>query len=139
MFVSKRRIRVLVAKLGLNGQDSGAKAIGRFLRDAGMDVIYTGRDQTPEMIAAAARREDVDAVGFSFLNGANNSLCQRVVALLRANSMDDCLVVACDTLPLADAQSLKEQGISKAFPVGASPRAVVEYLQTSVRPPWPLQ
>ncbi|HYJ88188.1 MAG TPA: cobalamin-dependent protein, partial [Pyrinomonadaceae bacterium] len=134
MFVSKRRIRVLVAKLSLDGHDRGAKVIVGFLRDAGMDVIYTDLRQTAEMIAEAAAREDVDVVGLSFLNGAHNTLCKRVVALLRAKSMDDCLVVVCDLVAQEDAQILNEQGISKVFPPGASPHAVVEYMQTNVRP-----
>ena len=91
--MSERKIRVLVAKPGLDGHDRGAKVIARALRDAGMEVIYTGLRQTPEMIAAAALQEDVDAVGVSILSGAHNTLCPRIVALLRERGMQDCLVL----------------------------------------------
>ena len=91
--MSQRKIRVLVAKPGLDGHDRGAKVIARALRDAGMEVIYTGLRQTPEMIAAAALQEDVDAVGVSILSGAHNTLCPRIIALLREKGLDNCLVL----------------------------------------------
>src|SRR5690349_24699835 len=91
--MSSRKIRVLVAKPGLDGHDRGAKVIARALRDAGMEVIYTGLRQTPEMIAAAALQEDVDAVGVSILSGAHNTLCPRIIQLLREKGMDNCLVL----------------------------------------------
>src|SRR6266536_3420592 len=90
---SSRKIRVLVAKPGLDGHDRGAKVIARALRDAGMEVIYTGLRQTPEMIATAALQEDVDAVGVSILSGAHNTLCPRIISLLREQGMNDCLVI----------------------------------------------
>jgi methylmalonyl-CoA mutase C-terminal domain/subunit len=134
MFVSNRKIRVLIAGIGTDNNESGrTNELAGFLRDAGMDIIGTERCETPESIAAAAIRGDVDVVGLS-MNGAHIPICERVVALLRANRMDDCLVVACD----ADDkdQTLGKQGVSKAFRVGTSPSSVVEYLQSHVRPPW---
>jgi methylmalonyl-CoA mutase C-terminal domain/subunit len=97
--MTERKIRVLVAKPGLDGHDRGAKVIARALRDAGMEVIYTGLRQTPEMIAAAALQEDVDAVGVSILSGAHNTLCPRIVQLLREQGMDDCLVLVGGIVP----------------------------------------
>src|ERR1051325_10463606 len=101
----QQKIRVLVAKPGLDGHDRGAKVIARALRDAGMEVIYTGLRQTPEMIAAAALQEDVDAVGISILSGAHNTLCPRIVSLLREQGMDDCLVVVGGIVPQEDIPS----------------------------------
>ena len=105
--MSDRKIRVLVAQPGLDGHDRGAKVIARALRDAGMEVIYTGLRQTPEMIAAAALQEDVDAVGVSILSGAHNTLCPRIVDLLRAQGMDDCLVLLGGIVPQDDIAKLK--------------------------------
>ena len=113
--MSDRKIRVLVAKPGLDGHDRGAKVIARALRDAGMEVIYTGLRQTPEMIAAAALQEDVDAVGISILSGAHNTLCPRIVNLLRENGMDDTLVLVGGIVPQEDIVTLKEQGVSEIF------------------------
>ena len=138
MFVSNRKIRVLIAGVGIDDDEPRrANVLAGFLRDAGMDIVATWQCETPETIAAAAVKDDVDAVGIS-LNGVHNTVCQRIAELLRANSMDDCLVVACDTVPEAAAQNLEEQGVSKAFPMGASPSAVAAYLQAHVRPPWSL-
>ena len=114
--MNERKIRVLVAKPGLDGHDRGAKVIARALRDAGMEVIYTGLRQTPEMIAAAALQEDVDAVGVSILSGAHNTLCPRIVELLRERGMDDCLVIVGGIIPQEDIPRLKQQGVS-AVPV----------------------
>src|SRR5438034_9737458 len=109
------RIRVLIAKPGLDGHDRGAKIIARALRDAGMEVIYTGLRQTPEMIAAAAVQEDVDAVGISILSGAHNTLCPRIVELLRENGMDDTLVLVGGIVPQEDIERLKNIGVSEVF------------------------
>jgi methylmalonyl-CoA mutase cobalamin-binding domain/chain len=135
MFVSNRKIRVLIAGID-NDHSRRTDELAGFLRDAGMDIIDS-RCESPETIAAAAVRDDVDAVGMS-VNGVHNTVCQQIVALLRAKSVDDCLVVVCDTVPEDEAQNLEEQGISKAFPLGAPPSAVVDYLQAHVRPPWSL-
>jgi len=110
--MSNRKIRVLVAKPGLDGHDRGAKVIARALRDAGMEVIYTGLRQTPEMIAAAALQEDVDAVGVSILSGAHNTLCPRIVELLREKGMDNCLVLVGGIVPQEDLPKLKQQGVA---------------------------
>src|SRR6187200_2995423 len=107
--MSDKRIRVLVAKPGLDGHDRGAKVIARALRDAGMEVIYTGLRQTPEMIAAAALQEDVDAVGVSILSGAHNTLCPRIVQLLREKGMDNVLVLLGGIVPQEDIAKLKSE------------------------------
>ena len=131
--MSERKIRVLVAKPGLDGHDRGAKVIARALRDAGMEVIYTGLRQTPEMIASAALQEDVDAVGISILSGAHNTLCPRIVNLLRENGMDDTLVVVGGIVPQEDISALKEQGISEVFLPGTSTEDIVRFLNENVR------
>jgi methylmalonyl-CoA mutase C-terminal domain/subunit len=131
--MSDRKIRVLVAKPGLDGHDRGAKVIARALRDAGMEVIYTGLRQTPEMIAAAALQEDVDAVGISILSGAHNTLCPRIVKLLRDNGMDDTLVVVGGIVPQEDIPKLKEKGISEVFLPGTSTEDIVVFLENNVR------
>ena len=130
----EKKIRVLVAKPGLDGHDRGAKIIARALRDAGMEVIYTGLRQTPEMIAAAALQEDVDAVGVSILSGAHNTLCPRIVQLLRERGMDDCLVVVGGIIPQEDITKLKEQGIAEVFLPGTSTEDIVTFLRDAVRP-----
>ena len=128
------KIRVLVAKPGLDGHDRGAKIIARALRDAGMEVIYTGLRQTPEMIAAAALQEDVDAVGVSILSGAHNTLCPRIVELLRERGLDDCLVLVGGIIPKEDILRLKEQGVSEVFLPGTSTDNIVTFLRENVRP-----
>ena len=132
--MSDRKIRVLVAKPGLDGHDRGAKVIARALRDAGMEVIYTGLRQTPEMIAAAALQEDVDAVGVSILSGAHNTLCPRIVSLLREKGLDDCLVLVGGIVPKEDIQRLKEQGVAEIFLPGTSTEEIVKFLRENVRP-----
>ena len=132
--MTERKIRVLVAKPGLDGHDRGAKVIARALRDAGMEVIYTGLRQTPEMIAAAALQEDVDAVGVSILSGAHNTLCPRIVQLLRQNGMDDCLVLVGGIVPQEDLPRLKEQGIAEVFLPGTSTEDIVKFLRDNVKP-----
>ena len=129
-----RKIRVLVAKPGLDGHDRGAKVIARALRDAGMEVIYTGLRQTPEMIASAALQEDVDAVGISILSGAHNTLCPRIVNLLRENGMDDTLVLVGGIVPQEDIPELKAKGISAVFPPGTSTEDIVKFINENVRP-----
>ena len=129
-----RKIRVLVAKPGLDGHDRGAKVIARALRDAGMEVIYTGLRQTPEMIATAAVQEDVDAVGISILSGAHNTLCPRIVELLRQNGMDDTLVLVGGIVPQEDIDTLKNIGVSEVFLPGTSTEDIVSYIRANVRP-----
>ncbi len=131
--MNERKIRVLVAKPGLDGHDRGAKIIARALRDAGMEVIYTGLRQTPEMIAAAALQEDVDAVGISILSGAHNTLCPRIVNLLRENGMDDTLVLVGGIVPQEDIQTLKQKGVSEIFLPGTSTEDIVTFIKENVR------
>jgi methylmalonyl-CoA mutase, C-terminal domain len=131
--MNERKIRVLVAKPGLDGHDRGAKVIARALRDAGMEVIYTGLRQTPEMIASAALQEDVDAVGISILSGAHNTLCPRIVSLMRENGMDDTLVLVGGIVPQEDIVTLKQQGVSEVFLPGTSTEDIVNYINQHVR------
>ncbi len=131
--MNERKIRVLVAKPGLDGHDRGAKIIARALRDAGMEVIYTGLRQTPEMIAAAALQEDVDAVGISILSGAHNTLCPRIVNLLRENGMDDTLVLVGGIVPQEDIPTLKSIGVSEIFLPGTSTEDIVTFIRQNVR------
>jgi methylmalonyl-CoA mutase, C-terminal domain len=128
--MSERRIRILIAKPGLDGHDRGAKVVARALRDAGYEVIYTGLRQTPEQIAAAAIQEDVDAVGLSILSGAHNALLPEITRLLREQGADDVLVFAGGIIPEADLQGLKSAGIDEVFLPGTSTRQIVEYLQS---------
>ena len=131
--MSERKIRVLVAKPGLDGHDRGAKVIARALRDAGMEVIYTGLRQTPEMIAAAALQEDVDAVGISILSGAHKTLCPRIVNLLRESGMDDTLVLVGGIVPTEDIPDLKSMGIAEVFLPGTSTEDIVSFIREHVR------
>ncbi|NNE66851.1 MAG: cobalamin B12-binding domain-containing protein [Pyrinomonadaceae bacterium] len=131
--MSERKIRVLVAKPGLDGHDRGAKVIARALRDAGMEVIYTGLRQTPEMIAAAALQEDVDAVGISILSGAHNTLCPRIVDLLAENGMTDTLVLVGGIVPEEDIDELKKKGVAEVFLPGTSTQDIVSFLNSNVR------
>ena len=123
------RIRVLVAKPGLDGHDRGAKVIARALRDAGMEVIYLGLRQTPEMIVNAALQEDVQVIGLSVLSGAHNAIVPRVLDLLRENGMADVLVVVGGTIPDKDAENLKALGVAAVFQPGASLEAVVQFIR----------
>jgi methylmalonyl-CoA mutase C-terminal domain/subunit len=132
--MNERKIRVLVAKPGLDGHDRGAKVIARALRDAGMEVIYTGLRQTPEMIAAAALQEDVDAVGVSILSGAHNTLCPRIVQLLRDEGLNDCLVLVGGIVPQEDIPRLKQDGVVEVFPPGTSTEDIVKFLRANVKP-----
>ena len=131
--MTARKIRVLVAKPGLDGHDRGAKVIARALRDAGMEVIYTGLRQTPEMIASAALQEDVDAVGISILSGAHKTLCPRIIELLRKNGMDDTLVLVGGIVPTEDIKDLKAGGVSEVFVPGTSTEDIVNYINQNVR------
>ncbi|MBP9663914.1 MAG: cobalamin B12-binding domain-containing protein [Pyrinomonadaceae bacterium] len=131
--MGERKIRVLVAKPGLDGHDRGAKVIARALRDAGMEVIYTGLRQTPEMIAAAALQEDVDAVGISVLSGAHNTLCPRIVGLLKENGMDDTLVLVGGIVPQEDIEPLKKIGVSEVFLPGTSTEDIITFIRGNVR------
>jgi len=130
----EQKIRILVAKPGLDGHDRGAKVIARALRDAGMEVIYTGLRQTPEMIAAAALQEDVDAVGVSILSGAHNTLCPRIVELLREQGMNDCLVLVGGIVPQEDILRLKQQGVAEIFLPGTSTEEIVKFLRQNIKP-----
>jgi methylmalonyl-CoA mutase C-terminal domain/subunit len=127
-------IRVLVAKPGLDGHDRGAKVIARALRDAGMEVIYTGLRQTPEMIVNAALQEDVQCIGISILSGAHKAILPRVMALLKERGMDDVLVVVGGTIPEQDVAFLKEQGVAAVFGPGTSLETTVEFIRQHVRP-----
>ena len=126
-------IRVLVAKPGLDGHDRGAKVIARALRDAGMEVIYTGLRQTPEMIVNAALQEDVDCVGLSILSGAHNASVPRVTALLQERGAGDVLVVLGGTIPEQDAEFLKSQGVAAIFGPGTSLETVVRFIRENVK------
>jgi methylmalonyl-CoA mutase C-terminal domain/subunit len=128
----EKKIRVVIAKVGLDGHDRGAKVVARALRDAGMEVIYTGLRQTPEMIASAAAQEDVDVVGLSILSGAHNTLCPRLMELLRAKGMGDVLVLVGGTIPEADIAGLKQAGIAEVFLPGTSTQDIVRYIQDHV-------
>jgi methylmalonyl-CoA mutase C-terminal domain/subunit len=128
-----RNIRVVVAKPGLDGHDRGAKIIARALRDAGMEVIYTGLHQTPEQIVATVIEEDADAVGLSILSGAHMTLVPRVVKLLRDQAIDDVLVTVGGTIPADDVGPLKELGVTEVFTPGAATGDIVEFLRGAVR------
>ncbi|MEZ4731539.1 MAG: cobalamin B12-binding domain-containing protein [Caldilineaceae bacterium] len=127
------KIRVLVAKPGLDGHDRGAKVVARALRDAGFEVIYTGIRQTPQMIAEAALQEDVDVVGLSILSGAHMTLCPKVVDLLRAQGQDDVLVVVGGIVPEEDIPQLKAKGIAAVFGPGTSTQAIGDFIRTHIQ------
>jgi methylmalonyl-CoA mutase C-terminal domain/subunit len=131
----EKRIRVLIAKPGLDGHDRGAKVIARALRDAGMEVIYTGLRQTPEMIASAALQEDVDVIGLSILSGAHNTLCARLMDLLRATKMDDVTVLIGGIIPEQDIADLKKIGIAEVFLPGTTTQAIVDFIRQRIGGP----
>jgi methylmalonyl-CoA mutase C-terminal domain/subunit len=133
--MSERKIRVVVAKPGLDGHDRGAKIIARALRDAGMEVIYTGLHQTPEQIAATVIQEDADAVGLSILSGAHMTLVPKIVEMLREQGADDVLVTVGGTIPADDIPELKKLGIAEVFTPGAPTDDIVAFLRSSVRTP----
>src|ERR671930_646450 len=127
-----RKLRVVIAKPGLDGHDRGAKVIARALRDAGLDVIYTGLRQTPEQIANAAVQEDVAVVALSILSGAHMTLVPRVIELLRGQDAGDIMVLVGGTIPDADVPKLKEAGVAEVFGPGTDTRDVVKYLRTQL-------
>jgi methylmalonyl-CoA mutase C-terminal domain/subunit len=127
--MADKRIRILIAKPGLDGHDRGAKVVARALREAGFEVIYTGLRQTPEQIAAAAVQEDVDAVGLSILSGAHNALLPEVTRLLREQSAGDILVFAGGIIPDRDIPGLKSAGVDAIFLPGATTQSIVDYLR----------
>lgn len=133
MVDSSRPIRILVAKPGLDGHDRGAKVMARAFRDAGMEVIYTGLFQTPEMIATAALQEDVDAVGLSILSGAHMTLFPAIIEALRAVGRDDALVVAGGTIPEEDIPEIEAMGISRVFGPGTPLQVAVQYIQENAK------
>src|SRR6266852_8240028 len=122
------KIRVLVAKPGLDGHDRGAKVIARALRDAGMEIIYTGLRQTPEMIVSAALQEDVQVIGLSILSGAHNTIVPRVMELLKEKQMSDVLVVIGGIVPDEDAAQLKKLGVAAVYPPGSSLESIVAFI-----------
>ena len=127
-----RRLRVLIAKPGLDGHDRGAKVVARALRDAGFEVIYTGLRQTPEQIVAAAAQEDVDAIGLSILSGAHLAICKRVLELLREKGMDDVRVFLGGIIPAQDIPELRTMGITDIFLPGSSTQDVAQVIENSV-------
>ena len=129
-----RKIRVVIAKPGLDGHDRGAKVIARALRDVGMEVIYTGLRQTPERIVETALQEDADVIGVSILSGAHNHVCPRLVELLKEKGLDDVLVIVGGIIPDADIEALKALGVSAVFQPGTPMRAIVDFIESHVRP-----
>ena len=124
-----RPIRVLVAKVGLDGHDRGAKVIATSLRDAGMEVIYTGLRQTPEMVVNAALQEDVDAIGVSILTGAHNTIFPKILALMKEKGMTDVLVTGGGIIPEEDMKKLKELGVGELFPPGTTTTTIADYIK----------
>jgi methylmalonyl-CoA mutase C-terminal domain/subunit len=127
-----RKIRVVIAKAGLDGHDRGAKIIARALRDAGMEVIYTGLHQTPEQVVETAIQEDADAVGISILSGAHMTLIPRILEGFKENGVDDILVVVGGTIPKPDVEQLKAQGVAEVFTPGAPVSGIVDFLKAQI-------
>ncbi len=132
--MAEQKIRVLVAKPGLDGHDRGAKVIARALRDAGMEVIYTGLRQTPEMIVSAALQEDVHVIGLSILSGAHKAIVPRVMDLLRQNKMDDVLVIVGGIIPDQDEEALKKAGVASIARPGTPLDDIVQFIRSNVHP-----
>lgn len=128
-----RPIRVLVAKVGLDGHDRGAKVIATSLRDAGMEVIYTGLRQTPEMVVSAALQEDVDAIGISILSGAHNTVFPKIIALMKEKGMNDVLLTGGGIIPEDDMKTLNEQGVGKLFAPGTPTAEIADYIKDWVK------
>jgi methylmalonyl-CoA mutase C-terminal domain/subunit len=128
-----RKLRVIIAKPGLDGHDRGAKVIARALRDAGMEVIYTGLRQTPEQIVSAALQEDADVIGLSILSGAHNHIAPRLMELIREKGLDDVLVVIGGIIPDIDIPKLKEVGVKGIFLPGTPMREIVEFINANAR------
>ena len=133
MSTAQRKIRVVVAKPGLDGHDRGAKIIARALRDAGMEVIYTGLHQTPEQIVETVIQEDADAVGLSILSGAHMTLVPRILELMKAEGLDDVLVTVGGTIPGEDVAELKSLGVAEVFTPGAPAEAAIDFIRSRVR------
>jgi methylmalonyl-CoA mutase C-terminal domain/subunit len=131
---NEHKIRVLVAKPGLDGHDRGAKVIARALRDAGMEVIYTGLRQTPEMVVTAALQEDVDVIGLSILSGAHNAIVPRVADLLKQNKMDDVVLLVGGIIPDQDVEGLKKIGVAAIFQPGTAMDDIVKFIRENVKP-----
>jgi methylmalonyl-CoA mutase C-terminal domain/subunit len=130
----RRRPRVVIAKPGLDGHDRGAKVIARALRDAGMEVIYTGLRQTPEQIVAAALQEDADVIGLSILSGAHRHICGRIMTLVREAGLDHVVVLVGGIIPAADVPALEALGVQGVFPPGSSMQQIIAFILESVRP-----
>lgn len=126
---TKRPLRVLIAKVGLDGHDRGAKVIATSLRDAGMEVIYTGLRQTPEMVVEAALQEDVDAIGVSILSGAHMTVFPRIIGLMKDNKMDDVLLTGGGIIPTADRLALEAMGVGQLFPPGTASTEIADYIK----------
>jgi methylmalonyl-CoA mutase, C-terminal domain len=131
---NEAKIRVLVAKPGLDGHDRGAKVIARALRDSGMEVIYTGLRQTPEMVVSAALQEDVNVIGLSILSGAHNAIVPRVMDLLHQNKMDDVIVLVGGIIPDQDIEPLKQAGVAAIFQPGTAMDDIVQFIRANVKP-----
>lgn len=129
----KRPIRVLVAKVGLDGHDRGAKVIASFLRDAGMEVIYTGLRQTPEMVVISALQEDVDVIGISILSGAHNTVFPKVMKLMKEKGLNDVLLTGGGIIPDKDMKKLNAMGVGKLFPPGTDTKEIVDYIINCVK------
>jgi methylmalonyl-CoA mutase C-terminal domain/subunit len=132
--MNAKRIRVIIAKPGLDGHDRGAKVIARAFRDAGMDVIYTGLRQTPEQIVQAAMQEDADVIGLSILSGAHNSICPRLMQLVREHGLTDVLVVLGGIIPDADIPALEAMGVAAVFRPGTSMQDIIDFIQGRCAP-----
>jgi methylmalonyl-CoA mutase C-terminal domain/subunit len=130
----ERKIRILVAKPGLDGHDRGAKVVARALRDAGFEVVYTGLHQTPEMIAAAAVQEDVDGVGLSIMSGAHNTLFPAVIDALKAKGADDVVVFGGGIIPESDLERLTSGGVKGVFTPGTTLESIIEWVRANVKP-----
>ena len=128
-----RPVRVLIAKVGLDGHDRGAKVIASFLRDAGMEVIYTGLRQTPEMVVNAALQEDVDVIGVSILSGAHMTVFPKIVDLMKIKKMDDVLVTGGGIIPDDDMKKLNRMGVGQLFPPGTDTKMIVDYIKEEVK------
>jgi methylmalonyl-CoA mutase C-terminal domain/subunit len=129
----KKPIRVLIAKVGLDGHDRGAKVIATALRDAGMEVIYTGLRQTPEMVVNTALQEDVDVIGISILSGAHNTVFPKVIELLKEKKMEDVLLIGGGIIPDNDSESLNKQGVARLFPPGTRMDEIADFIKLSVQ------
>lgn len=128
MSTQKRPIRVLIAKVGLDGHDRGAKVIATALRDEGMEVIYTGLRQTPEMVVNAALQEDVDVIGVSILSGAHNTVFPKIIETMKEKKLDDVLLIGGGIIPDDDMKALNEQGVARLFPPGTSTQEIATYI-----------